>query len=184
MKRYLFISKNSFGYRPCDKEYLLSLLRCCAKTPNIRIASRHVEIEVWDPDLPTVIALIRGVVGEIILWRSLGEEMVQRYTANMLEILRRYVELFNEERFWEAHEALEPLWRSTGERVLQGLILVAASFVKIQESKVGEFKALARKALTMLNNISRYMCIDINRVKEALKVSIETSSPFKITCDE
>jgi predicted metal-dependent hydrolase len=184
LKRYLFISKNSFGYRPCDREYLLGLLRCCAKTPNIRIASRHVEIEVWDPDLPTVVALIRGVVGEIILWRSLGEDMVQHYIANMPEILRRFVDLFNEERFWEAHEALEPLWRSTGERVLQGLILVAASFVKIQESKVEEFKVLAKKALTMLNNMSRYMCIDISRVRETLKVSIETFSPFKITCNE
>jgi Uncharacterized conserved protein len=184
LKRYLFISKNSFGYRPCDREYLLGLLRCCAKTPNIRIASRHIEIEVWDPDYPTVVTLIRGVVGEIILWRSLGEEMVQHYTADMLEILRKFVELFNEERFWEAHEALEPLWRSTRERALQGLILVAASFVKIQESKFGEFKVLARKALTMLNSMSRYICIDINRVKEALKISMETFSPFKITCDE
>jgi len=45
--------------------------------------------------------------------------------------VRRAVELFNQGKFWDAHEALEQIWRSVpdeGEaRVLQGLIQAAAA---------------------------------------------------------
>src|SRR5437879_12299615 len=45
--------------------------------------------------------------------------------------LRRGIELFNEGRFFEAHEVLEDAWReSTGERkqFLQGLVQLAVGF--------------------------------------------------------
>ncbi|MEM4970020.1 MAG: DUF309 domain-containing protein [Sulfolobales archaeon] len=160
----------------------MSLLRCSMKIPNIRIASKHVEIEIWDPDLPLAIATIKNIIGEIVLWRSLGEEPSQPYTVNRHEILKKFVDLFNEERFWEAHEALEPLWRVSGEKALHGLILTAASFVKIQEGRVREFELLAKRALKILDNVSKYMCIDVDKVKEDLRVAIETLSPFKIMC--
>lgn len=45
--------------------------------------------------------------------------------------VRRAVELFNQGKFWDAHEALEQIWRSVPDegqaRVLQGLIQAAAA---------------------------------------------------------
>ena len=45
------------------------------------------------------------------------------------------IDLFNNHFFWEAHEALEPLWRDSGRdttagRFLQGLIKISAALLK------------------------------------------------------
>jgi predicted metal-dependent hydrolase len=47
--------------------------------------------------------------------------------------LAAFVADFNAGRFFEAHEDLEPLWRQRGRSpLLQGLILFAAAWVKVQ----------------------------------------------------
>lgn len=51
---------------------------------------------------------------------------------------RRGIELFNDRCFFEAHEVWEEIWKGAGgqERlVLQGLIQIAAGFVKSQRKK-------------------------------------------------
>lgn len=53
----------------------------------------------------------------------------------MEEPLRHGVELFNAQRFWDAHEAWEEPWlSSTGDarQFLQGLIQLAAAYVHVQ----------------------------------------------------
>jgi hypothetical protein len=184
LKRYLYIAENHFSYKPSDREYLLKILRSCFRAANIRIAIKHIEIEIWDPDIPVVILTIKSLIGDIILWRSLEEEPTSILEEDRLDILKKFIDLFNSERFWEAHGVLETAWRSSGERVLQGLILVAASFVKIQEGRIREFEILANKALKLLDGVSRYICIDINRIREDLRKAMETLTPFKITCEE
>lgn len=97
-------------------------------------------------------------------------------------LVRIYIDLFNQERFWEAHGALEPLWRRSGDRNAQGLILVAAAFTKIQENRVQEFALIAGKALEMLGE-GRYFCIDLSDVKRKLAASLESGGLFKIECN-
>jgi len=49
---------------------------------------------------------------------------------------RRGVALFNAQQFWDAHEAWEDVWRlelGDRRRHLQGLIQLAAAFVKLQQ---------------------------------------------------
>jgi hypothetical protein len=63
------------------------------------------------------------------------------------------VSLFNGERFWEAHEVLESLWRvAEGEekRVLQGLILVCAAFVHLQKGEMRVALGVAKRSLPLL----------------------------------
>ena len=46
--------------------------------------------------------------------------------------IERAVELFNDEKYWEAHEALESVWKGaagTEKNILNGIILIAAAFV-------------------------------------------------------
>ncbi len=42
--------------------------------------------------------------------------------------LRRFAECWNSERFFDAHETLEPRWIATRDRGLRGLIQLAAAF--------------------------------------------------------
>jgi len=183
MKRYLFILNNRRGYRPGDRARLLNTLRGYVRAANVRIASRHVEVEVWDPDLPAALSILGSTIGEVILWKLLDESAPPTHQGGELGALEEFAHLFNEERFWEAHGVLEGAWRSSGSEVLRGLILVAASFVKIQEGKPGEFEIIARRALEALSRYSRYMCIDIESIRKALDEALRTREPFKISCE-
>lgn len=63
-------------------------------------------------------------------------------------LLQRGVDLFNREAYFEAHEVWEDAWRQEqGERrrLLQGLIQVAAGFVKLQRRQPRGAKALLER---------------------------------------
>ncbi len=177
--RCLFIAANEKSYSPRDREHILSILRSFFIAPNVRIGSKHVEIEAWDPDLSRAIEAIEKNIGRIIEWKLIEEPEIPG--AGGEQLIERYVDLFNQERFWEAHGALEALWRISRDKDAQGLILVAAAFIKIQENRLPEFIALAKKALEMLGD-GKYHCIDLADVRRKLFASLENKSPFKIRC--
>ena len=74
-------------------------------------------------------------------------------SPNSLELLRRGAELFNRQQFFEAHEVWEDAWRvERGEPAyfLQGLIQIAAGFVKLQRSEPRGTIGLLRKGASKL----------------------------------
>ena len=60
--------------------------------------------------------------------------------------LEAFVELFNEEAFWESHEVLEGPWRENGSDFYHGLILYASAFVHVQRGNVHGILAQLKKA--------------------------------------
>ncbi len=79
---------------------------------------------------------------------------------------------FNEQRFWESHETLESVWKTTtgNERSLvQGIILVAAAFVHLQKNQKSICLSIFQRALKKLDvSISEYHGIDIENLKTKL----------------
>jgi hypothetical protein len=70
------------------------------------------------------------------------------------EAIRTAVEFFNSERFWEAHEEIEGVWRvSSGEEklLLQGLILVCTAYVHHQKGEGGVAVSVLRRARKQLD---------------------------------
>ncbi len=70
------------------------------------------------------------------------------------EAIRQAVEYFNSERFWEAHEDIEGVWRvSSGAEklLLQGLILVCAAYVHHQKAEGGVAFNVLRRARKQLD---------------------------------
>ena len=177
--RYLFIVTNDKGYKPQDREHILKTLRRFFKAPNIRIGSKHIEIEVWEPDLSSIRGIIEENIGRVVEWKPI--DSIESDYMKDVDLVEAYVDLFNQERFWEAHGALETLWRRSGDRNAQGLILVAAAFIKIQENKENEFVIIAKRALEMLKG-ANYFCIDLDEVRKKLSSSLESKKPFKIEC--
>lgn len=75
---------------------------------------------------------------------------------------------FNQERYWEAHEVLESVWRvSTGKErsFLQGLILVCAAYVHHQKGEREVALAVLRRAERQLDYDSSYHGIDAGNVR-------------------
>ena len=71
-----------------------------------------------------------------------NEELERDYAA--------YLECFNSGRYYEAHDALEPLWlRVRGcavANLLKGLIQLAGAFVHLQKDRLGPARALLGRA--------------------------------------
>jgi predicted metal-dependent hydrolase len=94
--------------------------------------------------------------------------------------VERYIDLFNKERFWEAHNALEGLWRQTRNAALQGLIMLAAAFVKLQEGRPDKFERMLKEALHLLKE--DVGCIKMERLLEKAEKALLEKTTFKIEC--
>lgn len=78
----------------------------------------------------------------------------------------RYFELFNHEEFWEAHEALEEIWRETdNDLFLRGLIVFAAAFVHVQRNNPSGCRKVLEKCIAWLGPYApRHWDLDVARV--------------------
>jgi len=94
------------------------------------------------------------------------------------EIISEARSYFNSERFWEAHETLEALWRvSSGDEklLLQGLILVCAAFVHHQKGEEETGQSVLRRASRQLNwPQSSYEEMDLERLRRRVQKILAT----------
>ena len=147
--RTLIITDNP-GFTPVDRQELMNKLRLKGlRVINVRVASDHVEIDLRGDD--TVMEKIRSL-GFIIKESINIDEEDKSEEPNEEQAMRRYIELFNEERFWEAHEVLERIWHRNRDEGIRGLIVLAAAFVKLQENNPEAFRELMITAKELITN--------------------------------
>jgi uncharacterized protein len=112
-----------------------------------------LEIDVFaetKADFETFLAAV-APLGRIEFARDLQE--VQPHLEKDAAVAEA-VSLFNAERFWEAHEVLESIWREAlGEEktLLQGLILVCAAFVHVQKDESEVAIGIIKRTLPKLS---------------------------------
>lgn len=96
--------------------------------------------------------------------------------------LQEFIQLFNEEKFFEAHEVLELLWRETktsDRDFYQGLIQLAAAFVHIQKGTPSGAENLYAKAVHHLSKFPRYHCeIDCDKILSDVRKTLDLNSGF------
>ena len=98
------------------------------------------------------------------------------------------IDLFNEERYWESHEALESVWLNASGRekeLLQGLILIAAALVHMQKDEDAVAVSILSRAVEKFRNSSGlYLGIEIAKLEETIRSMIASCKPavFKIEC--
>ncbi|ACB40681.1 DUF309 domain-containing protein [Pyrobaculum neutrophilum] len=166
--RVLIIAENP-GFTPSQRRHLIRRLRERLRVITVRIATRHVEIDVDAEDPPAAAAYVEQAVGRVL------EVAAPEEGGGFI----RYVELFNRERFWEAHGALERIWMETRDEAVRGLILLAAAFVKLQEGLPERFEHMLREALGLLRDVS---CIKAEEIKAKAEKALMDKTPFKIEC--
>jgi|ERR1035441_8281433 hypothetical protein len=130
-----------------------------------------LEIDVFAPtpqDFQLVVAAL-APLGEAEFAKDL---QVPQRAMTKEKALEEAVALFNGERFWEAHEVLETLWRAAEgneKKLLQGLILVCAAFVHHQKDEERVALGVARRAIPLLVwGGSTYGSIDIIALMDKL----------------
>ncbi len=79
--------------------------------------------------------------------------------------LFRFLDLFNEGRYWDSHEALEQPWRSTRSELYHALILFASAFVHVGRGNPHGITAQLAKAEPILETLRpRYLGLDIDAI--------------------
>jgi uncharacterized protein len=88
------------------------------------------------------------------------------------EMFQRGIELFNQGRFFDAHEAWEQSWlRSGGEEKIfyQGLIQAAAAILHVQRGNPSGARSLWQKAGSKLAGLpADYRSIDLEQLRSGL----------------
>ena len=170
MDRFMLHLKNS-DYVPKDAKTILSNSRdlTYGMTVNIRdcrISSKFIELDVsiHKSNLELLIEKLSSI-GNIDNSRHIIEEKIEKN-----QLIKDGIFYFNNERFWECHEALEGAWKqSIGDEkeLIQGLILVAAALVHYQKDEDTISLSVLGRALKKLHNKSgQYHQINIDMVKQ------------------
>jgi hypothetical protein len=166
-----------------DGPVFLSLVKSLAETVMAEARNAKwtsyaaLELDIFCPsssDFELFLAAIEPVA-RIEFSRNLSEAPAHESKEELIEEARGY---FNSERYWEAHETLESVWRNaTGEEktYLQGLILVCAAFVHHQKREEQVALSVLRRAAKQLSfGAGTYHGIDVTKLKRHVDTILVT----------
>jgi hypothetical protein len=175
MMRYLVRLANSQGYTPTDVKLLQAkireLLGSADKIGNLRVSTSAIEFDLFaeQTDLKRSKSLLEANISKVVTLRPIQSRVPARREE---EMLREGIDLFNQERFWEAHEALEEIWHpATGvERdIIQGLILTAAALVHYQKNEKVVCISILGRAVEKLGTLDNFKGLDIKRLRAGIE---------------
>ncbi len=183
MMRYLVRLANGQGYTPTDVKMLQAkireLLGSADKIGNLRISTSAIEFDLFaeQTDLKRSKSLLEANISKVVTLRPIQSRVPARREE---EMLREGIDLFNQERFWEAHEALEEIWHpATGvERdIIQGLILTAAALVHYQKNEKAVCISILGRAMEKLGTLDNFKGLDIKRLRAGIEQILKDNTP-------
>jgi uncharacterized protein len=181
--RYLVRLANDQHHTPKDVQKLQAnireLLGSADKIGNLRISTSAIEFDLFaeQADLNGSKSLLEAKISKVVTLRPIES---RASTRGEEETLREGIDLFNQERFWEAHEVLEEIWHpATGvERdTIQGLILTAAALVHYQKNEKTVCISILGRARQKLGALDHFKGLDIKQLKTGIEEILRASKP-------
>jgi len=181
--RYLVRLANSQGYSPRDVKVLQAkireLLGSTDKIGNLRISTSAIEFDLFaeQTDLNRSKSLLETKISEVVTLRPIDSRISARGEE---EMLREGIDLFNQERFWEAHEALEEIWhpaKGVERDIIQGLILTAAALVHYQKNEKSVCVSILGRAREKLGTLNHFKGLDISRLRASMEQILKDNMP-------
>ena len=170
MDRFMLHLKNS-NFTPKDAKTILSDSRDLSYGMTViirdcRVSSKFIELDVSvHKNNLEILSEKLASIGQLDHARHIIEETIEKN-----QLVKDGIFYFNNERFWECHEALEGAWKqSKGDEkdLIQGLILVAAALVHYQKNEDDICLSVLNRALKKLDSKSgQYHQIDVDKVKQ------------------
>ena len=183
--RYMVYLDNP-QFEPADADLILKKSRELTNSLDIiirdcRIASDFIELDLSiekKENIDKVFTLLKKIssIKEII-------EVKERHLSKE-ESIDRAVVLFNDEKYWWSHEALEMVWKEASgheKQLLNGLILICAALVHFQKNENNIcFSILERSMIKFLNvKDSNYYGINIDKIKILIRQILENKKILK-----
>ena len=171
MERYLLHFKNE-KYLPQNcRELAYKARDLVSDMKNVsvrlaRVATKFIEFDVAaeKEDLDALVNKL-SPMGDIDNVRHVFEEHIEKEKG-----IEDGIFFFNNERFWECHEAFEGVWNQCYGRekeLVQGIILVAVAFAHEQENEENIGVGMLGRALEKLGSSpSMYHSIDVDRIRQ------------------
>lgn len=134
-----------------------------------RVASDFIELDVGveADDLDKLIDKLNPI-GSLLNARHVIEENISKEKG-----IEDGIFYFNNERFWECHEAFEGVWNKCWGRekeLVQGIILVAVAFAHGQKNDQGIGIGMLSRALEKLGDSPAiYNGIDVDKIRDNSK---------------
>ena len=181
--RYLVRLDNNEAYAPKDVRMLEAkireLLGSADKIGNLRVSTTAIELDLFaaPSDLGRTKSLLEDKISKVVTLRSLESRTSTRAED---EALREGIDLFNQERFWEAHEVLEEIWHpATGvdRDTIQGLILTAAALVHYQKDEKSVCVSILGRAKEKLGRLDQFKGLDIGSLRTSIERILEDKTP-------
>jgi uncharacterized protein len=181
--RYLVRMANEQGYAPKDVKMIQTkireLLGSADKIGNLRISTSAIEFDLFaeQADLNRSKSQLEAKMSKVITLRSIEP---RASTKGEEETLREGIDLFNQERFWEAHEVLEEIWhpaKGVERDVIQGLILTAAALVHYQKNETVICVSILGRARVKLGTLDHFKGLDIGRLRATIEKILKDNTP-------
>lgn len=177
-KRHILIADNKEKLKPSHRTELINMIKEISagyesQLVDVRIGHNHIEIDIKieDGKLGKFLEHVNRIftIREVVRVDYDEDEEVDREKT-----IRKAIELFNTERFWETHEKLEKLWRESMEdekEIIHAIILISAAYVHLQKNNLDRFFKVLNRALTALENtrLEQYYGIDVERIKDKVR---------------
>jgi hypothetical protein len=179
MKRYMFHLQNKVPYTSKDATTILHKARELME-PDISIRDARVSNKYIELDASIGEGLdIKSIVERVESLAPLASYVeVKEHHMEKDKAIERAVQLFNDERYWEAHEVLEQVWKSatgTEKEILNGIILVAAAFVHDEKNEQDIGVSILQRARRKLEGASgKYYGIDITVIQDRISEIINS----------
>ena len=132
-----------------------------------RISTNFIELDISiskNTQIDNVLILLKKIssIKEVI--------EVKERLLNKTEAIDNAILLFNQEKYWWSHEALEMVWKeSKGEekQLLNGLILICAAFVHNQKNEYNICLSILERSLRKFVTVKKsfYYGINIDGIK-------------------
>ncbi|HYB66897.1 MAG TPA: DUF309 domain-containing protein [Candidatus Acidoferrales bacterium] len=184
--RFLVRLENGTKLTPKDaRELALSaygaVKRFGGDVGNLRVSSSAVELDLLlesTANLHSATQSLENKIGPLLTLRELD---VPGSKLEPGEAIREGIQLFNEERYWESHEALESAWRrSSGDdkEILQGIILLAAALVHLQKNEISvSLSVMGRAHSKLTGHHSERFGINIDDLRDYVSSMISEGRP-------
>lgn len=185
MQRYMVHLQNT-AYNPKDATTLLyrarELLEPKVTVRDTRVSKKYIEFDTSVPDGMSADDLVHKLA--VISPLAAYEHIVECHMGKD-EAISHAVELFNDEKYWGAHEALEGVWkgaRGQEKSILNGIILVAAAFVHDEKDEPEICMSILQRARKKLEGTGgKYHEIDVDRIADLISEIITSGRIMRFT---
>ncbi len=183
--RYMLYLDNS-QYLPEDADFILKKSREITHSIKItirdcRISSRFIELDI-SLEKKDSIDKVSNLLNTISSTKEIIEVKERHLTK--IEAINKAIILFNDEKYWWSHEALEMVWKEAiGQEklLLNGLILICAAYVHYQKNENNICFSILERSMAKFTNVkeSTYHSINIHKIKNIITQILDNKKIIK-----